>query len=58
MVLVLTPENAESERRRLLAQAKHCSDLAGALKDEESVQQLAALARSYEATALLVVVAF
>ena len=56
MLHVLTPENAVTERKRLLGQAKHCKDLADTLKDEESVQELAALAKSYEAIASLIVV--
>jgi hypothetical protein len=43
-----------TERKRLLGQAKHCRNLAD--KDEESVQELAALAKSYEAIASLIVV--
>jgi len=56
MLHVLAPENAVSERKRLLGQARHCRNLADTLKDEESVQELAALAKSYEAIASLIVV--
>jgi hypothetical protein len=56
MLHVLAPENAVTERKRLLGQAKHCRDLANTLKDEEPVQELAALAKSYEAVASLIVV--
>jgi len=56
MLHVLAPENAVTERKRLLRQAKHCRDLADTLKDEESVQELRALAKSYEAIASMTVV--
>jgi hypothetical protein len=56
MLHVLAPENAVTERKRLLGQAKHCRDLADTLKDEVSVQELAALAKSYEAIASMTVV--
>jgi len=53
---VLTPENSVTERKRLLRQARHCRDLANTLKDGESVQELVALAKSYEAIVSLIVV--
>jgi len=56
MLYVLAPEDAVTERKRLLRQAKHCRNLADTLKDVESVQELAALAKSYEAIAALIVV--
>jgi len=55
MLHVLASENAVTERKRLLGQARHCRDLADTLKDEEPIQELAALAKSYEAIATLIV---
>ena len=51
---VLTSDDPGVERKRLLEQAKHCTNLACAAKDDETARMLAALARSYEAKASLV----
>jgi len=54
MVHVLSVDDPPLEKRRLLAQAKHCRELARALADQESGQEFASLARSYEVKASMV----
>ena len=50
---ILAPDNAGDETHRLMDQATHCRELATSLDEAQLVEQLVALARSYEAKAAL-----
>jgi len=55
MTHILVPNDPAKERKRLLGQARHCRNLATSYDDERLIQELTAIAKSYEAMASLVV---
>lgn len=56
MVRVLASEDPAGEKTRLLGQAKHCRELARALADHATSQEMVSLARSYEAKSAMVAI--
>jgi hypothetical protein len=55
MTHILVPNDPAKERKRLLGQARHCRNLATSYDDARLIQELTAIAKSYEAKASLVV---
>jgi hypothetical protein len=50
---ILAPDRPAEETVRLLGHARHCRTLANAMTEAQLIEQLVALARSYEAKATL-----
>ncbi|QDP25790.1 hypothetical protein [Bradyrhizobium cosmicum] len=50
---ILVPDHPREETARLLGQARHCRQLATAAAEDELIEQLVTLAKSYEAKAAL-----
>ena len=55
MTHILVPNDPAKERKRLLGQARHCRNLATSYDDARLIQELTAIAKSYEPMASLVV---
>ena len=53
MTRILAPDDPIKEHKRLLGQARHCRDLARSCDDARLIEELIAIANSYEATASL-----
>ncbi|MGT2436174.1 hypothetical protein ACU4GH_10140 [Bradyrhizobium betae] len=50
---ILVPDHPREETARLLGQARHCRKLATSVAEDELIDQLVMLAKSYEAKAAL-----
>lgn len=53
MTHILVPDHPREETARLLGHARHCRKLATSVAEDQLVDQLVTLAKSYEAKAAL-----
>jgi hypothetical protein len=54
MTHILAPDDPVKENKRLLGHARHCRDLAKSSANVRKIQELTAIAKSYEAEAALI----